>query len=115
MPKLLPVIQVDPNGPWQTDPETGLTLLVASVRDPELVKSFHEGEVKSGDIIIEFQPNDPEKDQTRNEYGWGSLSIIRHWWPNREWVMVALEGERETPQVEVLPQDQLVEEVPTDD
>jgi hypothetical protein len=71
-----PVIQVDPNGPWRVI--DGVECLVASIRDPDLAADFFNGEIKRGQYVIEFQPNEPENGG-KNEYGWGNISRLVDW------------------------------------
>lgn len=68
-----PTMVVDPNGPWHHDEESGETWLVHGVRDPDLLDELRSGEVKIGDLIIEYQPHDWEK----ADAGWSQLSYIR--------------------------------------
>lgn len=76
MTNWFPVIQVDPNGPWREI--DGVLCLVASVTDKDLADDLRSGEIERGEMIIEFQPNEPEGGG-KNEYGWGNLAKLVDW------------------------------------
>ncbi len=72
---MIPVIEVDQNGPWHEDPVTKDVWLVASVRDPDMVEALEDGYVgPTGGYryVIEYSPNDDPP----HGAGWGRLSEI---------------------------------------
>lgn len=89
--RLYPVFSIDPNGPWSGDLGQ---YLFTTIRDRDTVEAFWSNEIKTGDLVIMFQPNEVP-DAYRNEYGWGSFATIHEWkdlmYGNEAWIVVYLE------------------------
>lgn len=79
---LIPVIEVDPNGPWRQI--EGVTCLVTMTSDPDLIEALESGELKPGDFLFAFQPNehpDGEDGWVVSQDGWGGIEVLHSWKP----------------------------------